>query len=568
MPLILPSRLASPHTTPISAPANNTGRPSPRIIENGGSSSPLPSPFLSAFSPHSPSLRASSRVRASSSQRASTTPVLAPSPPQPITLSFRIESPPLVLYGKPTESTGALLSGLFTLEVLEKVAFPVKTVHMAIVQEVKTIKPNSGQCPNCLNHTTELARWDVLTHPADLPKSSHVYPFSHLIPGSVPATTKNSVFSVSYHLIAVAVPDNTRHRIPDPSHPGAVYRFPNIEIKYPLNIKRSIIRGPDRNSVRVFPPTDIVAQISLPSAVFPDSAFPFELVIEGISITKEDNPHRRSRWRMRKISWRIDEEAKIKVFRCPAHLHIPLSKNGSPPRSRSTSRNPRSARSSPLVHPSTANASSSATSAMSFPSIAASNISRSNPASPGLAPNSSDSAQQLPQSQLAQSSTPQQPDEEVYYIEETRTIGAGEIKNNWKTDFSGKGKIELLTELSSALGKAGCDIDDPTFGLLTSHVLVVEMVVAEEAIMTKSKQVMPTGAARVLRMQFSLVMTERSGLGIAWDDEVPPVYADVPLSPPEYKNVAKLPAIEDVMLDSNEEYARGITARLSNLNLR
>lgn len=85
--------------------------------------------------------------------------------------------------------------------------------------------------------------------------------------------------------------------------------------------------------------------------------------------------------------------------------------------------------------------------------------------------------------------------------------------------------------------------------------------------MPKSKQVMPTGAARVLRMQFSLVMTERSGLGIAWDDEVPPVYADVPLSPPEYQNVAKLPAIEDVMLDSNEEYSSGINARLRNLNM-
>jgi hypothetical protein len=433
---------------------------------------------------------------------------------------------------------------------------------MAIIQEVKTIKPQSGQCSNCLNHTTELARWDVLTHSADLPKSSHAYPFSHLIPGSVPATTKNSVFSVSYHLIAVAVPDNTRHKIADPSHPGAAYRFPNFEIKYPLNIKRSIIRGPDRNSVRVFPPTDIVAQISLPSTVFPDSAFPFELVLEGVSVSKEDNPHRQTRWRMRKINWRIDEEAKIKGFRCPAHLHIPFSKSSSPPRSRSTSRNPRSVRSSPLVH-----ASTSASGMLSSAVMASLNIPHSTPVSPALASGSSNNTQQPPQSPQVQPLTPQQPAEEVYYIEEVRTVGAGEIKHNWKTDFSGKGKIELLAELSSALGKAGCDIDDPTFGLITKHTLVIEMVVAEEAIMTKSKQVMPTGAARVLRMQFSLVMTERSGLGIAWDDEVPPVYADVPLSPPEYKNVARLPAIEDVMLDSNEEYSSGINARLHNLNL-
>lgn len=563
MPLILPSRLNSPHTTPISGPVSSAGRPSPGIIENGRSNSPLPSPFLSAFSPNSPSLRASSRARAASFHRASTTPVLTPSPPQPVSLSFRIESPPLILYGKPTESTGALLSGLFTLEVLEKVPFPVNSVHMAIIQEVKTLKPQSNQCPNCLNHTTELARWDVLTHPADLPKSSHVYPFSHLIPGSVPATTKNSVFSVSYHLIAVAVPDNTRHKVADPNHPGATYRFPNFEIKYPLNIKRSIIRGPDRNSVRVFPPTDIVAQISLPSTVFPDSAFPFELVLEGITVQKEDNFHRLTRWRMRKINWRIDENAKIKAFRCPAHLHIPFTKSKSPSQSRTTSRNPRSARSSPLVH-----ANTSASGMFSSAVMGSLNTSHSNPASPALAPGSSSATQQPPQSPQVQPLTPQQnAAEEAFYIEEMRTIGAGEIKNNWKTDFAGKGKIELLAELSSAMGNAGCDIDDPTFGLVTKHTLVIEMVVAEEAVMPKSKQVMPTGAARVLRMQFSLVMTERSGLGIAWDDEVPPVYADVPLSPPEYQNVAKLPAIEDVMLDSNEEYSSGINARLRNLNM-
>lgn len=47
----------------------------------------------------------------------------------------------------------------------------------------------------------------------------------------------------------------------------------------------------------------------------------------------------------------------------------------------------------------------------------------------------------------------------------------------------------------------------------------------------------PTGAARVLRMQFKLPITERSGLGIAWDDEVPPTYEDVrTLSPPNYQD--------------------------------
>lgn len=41
----------------------------------------------------------------------------------------------------------------------------------------------------------------------------------------------------------------------------------------------------------------------------------------------------------------------------------------------------------------------------------------------------------------------------------------------------------------------------------------------------------------MLRMQFKLPITERSGLGIAWDDEVPPTYEDVrTLSPPNYQD--------------------------------
>ena len=47
----------------------------------------------------------------------------------------------------------------------------------------------------------------------------------------------------------------------------------------------------------------------------------------------------------------------------------------------------------------------------------------------------------------------------------------------------------------------------------------------------------PTGAARVLRMQFNLNVTERCGLGISWDEEMPPVYEDVPASPPGYTKI-------------------------------
>lgn len=481
----------------------------------------------------------------------------------PVVLSCIIESPPLVLYGKPTESTGTLLSGMFTLEVTENASFPMKSVHLAIIQEVKTTMPHSGSCDDCLNHTTELARWDVLTHLADLPKAAHEYPFSHLIPGSVPAATSNSVFSVSYKLTAVAVPDNEKHGIMDPTRPGHKMVFQNFVKNYPLNIKRSIIRGPDRNSVRVFPPTDIVAQLTLPSSVFPGSAFPLEMVLEGISVCHDENPGRQTRWRLRKINWRIDEEAKIRAFRCLAHQHVPLNKYGSRSTSRSASQSrvaggssARHGRPSPRIAPSPSGILSSAAallnssgSAPSAPTSGTASAAASVPESPALEPT------QPP---------PPPPPSEEFLIEETRAIAGGELKQGWKSDFSGKGKIELLMEVLTEASRVSVDIDDPTFGLFCAHVLVVEIVVAEEAVALKSSQVMPTGAARVLRMQFKLNMTERSGLGISWDDEVPPTYADVPLSPPTYENVAQgLPTIEDVQLGTDQEYMSGINSRLN-----
>lgn len=38
----------------------------------------------------------------------------------------------------------------------------------------------------------------------------------------------------------------------------------------------------------------------------------------------------------------------------------------------------------------------------------------------------------------------------------------------------------------------------------------------------------------MLRMQFKVILTERSGMGISWDEEMPPMYEDVPISPPGY----------------------------------
>ncbi len=121
---------------------------------------------------------------------------------------------------------------------------------------------------------------------------------------------------------------------------------------------------------------------------------------------------------------------------------------------------------------------------------------------------------------------------------ETLILGNNELKSGWKTDFDTIGG-EITAEFEASLNtktihKATCDVESPS-GIEVKHNLVLELIVAEEFCPNKNTQMItPTGAARVLRMQFALIVTERAGMGISWDEEMPPVYEDVPASPPGY----------------------------------
>lgn len=141
--------------------------------------------------------------------------------------------------------------------------------------------------------------------------------------------------------------------------------------------------------------------------------------------------------------------------------------------------------------------------------------------------------------------------------EETRSIGSEDIKSGWKTDFdTAGGSIDF--EFDAAINpsyNAICDVASPT-GFEVSHILVLEIIVAEEQTAGVGKNAaMPTGSARVLRMQFKLTVTDRAGMGISWDEEMPPMYEDVPGSPPEY---AKMDDFEgDLGSDEELERMRG-----------
>ena len=118
--------------------------------------------------------------------------------------------------------------------------------------------------------------------------------------------------------------------------------------------------------------------------------------------------------------------------------------------------------------------------------------------------------------------------------EETRTLARADMKDGWKSDFDA-GEIDMEFSVSAAASpRPLCDVESPT-GLRISHALVIELVIAEEwAKCKKPEAATPTGAARVLRATFGMIVTERAGLGVSWDEEQPPMYEDVPMSPPQY----------------------------------
>ncbi|CAA9959909.1 hypothetical protein P3342_005287 [Pyrenophora teres f. teres] len=351
-------------------------------------------------------------------------------------MNMSVESPPIVFYNSPQASTGAIFSGQLMINVHDPF-ITVEKFEMRMLAIVTTKKPVAPHCPECSTQTTEIHKWEFLTHPTSLRHGPHSFPFSHLLPGHLPATTHGSLATIDYYLSAVATTSSGK-----------------ITYKRNLDIKRAIFPGAEKHSIRIFPPTNLTASVKLPPVIHPIGDFPVEMRLSGIVQNKADS---QTRWRLRKLNWRIEETQKFISPACPKHI----SKVGGEGKG--------------VLH------------------------------------------------------------------EDVRAIANEEVKTGWKTDFE-KGEIDVEFQAACNVGmKPLCDMESPS-GMSVKHNLIIEMVVAEEwAPLKKLSQATPTGAARVLRTQFHLVLTERSGMGIAWDEEQPPLYEDVPISPPTYVDECEYP---------------------------
>jgi hypothetical protein len=222
-----------------------------------------------------------------------------------------------------------------------------------------------------------------------------------------------------------------------------------------LDLKRAIYPSEQpRNSIRIFPPTNLTANCQLPPVIHPIGETNITMRIDGV-VKRNSDTKSQTQWKLKRLTWRLDETQKAISPACAKHAaklgNVEDTKKG-------------------MAH------------------------------------------------------------------QDVRTIGTDEMKSGWKADYeTPDGQIELEFPFGiRADSRPICDMKSED-GTEVSHVLIVEMIVAEEfAPIKRPTQVTPTGAARVLRMHFNITVTERSGLGISWDEEQPPLYQNVPASPPAY----------------------------------
>ncbi|KAF2838080.1 hypothetical protein M501DRAFT_936264 [Patellaria atrata CBS 101060] len=352
-------------------------------------------------------------------------------------LDMIVESPPMLLLGTPQTSQGALFSARMRFDVLDPAGITLEKFDARLDIMVNVSKPVEKHCAECSTQVTELKKWDFLSQPLKLKHGSEnrQFPFSYLLPGHLPATTHGHLAQIEY-ILSVRATTTT----------GDIISF-----KQPIEIKRAVAPGNEKVSTRVFPPTNITAHISLDPVIHPIGDFPVTLRISGVTTKNEQS---QTRWRLRRLLWRIDEHEKMIVPACPKHS----AKLGGEHKG-------------------------------------------------------------------------------ILREEDPRPIAQEEVKTPWKSDFeAGDIHAEFHAAINTRL-KPSCNVEAEN-GLGITHTLVLELVIAEEwAPNKKPNQATPTGAARVLKTSLQLTVTERAGLGISWDEEQPPMYEDVPASPPTYNTI-------------------------------
>ncbi|KAH8669986.1 hypothetical protein BGZ61DRAFT_364075 [Ilyonectria robusta] len=372
--------------------------------------------------------------------------------PSPVSLGWSIESPPVVFHGNADESTGALVTGQMFLDVRDDLV-EIGTFTAALRLHTVQKRPFQGHCTDCSNQYTELQSWKFLALPTSLRRGRHTFPFSILLNGNLPASMDTPLVAISYEFNADALVTKSSC-----SHTGSCAP---VRFEKTMTVKRSLPEHDlPHHSVRVFPPTNIKASAHYSSIIHPTGTNKVSLRLDGL-VTRNEKAKTIDFWRLKKVTWRLEETIKTVAPACGRHSPAP-------------------------------------------------------------------NATEAEKKGLTRT--------------EVRLLGEKHLHEGWKSDFSGAdGNVEMEFEYFANQYKShtrelkyACDTKTKD-GTEVTHSLLIELVVSREyAPEGKPHMATQTGTGRILRMHYGVVMTDHAGMGVSWDNEAPPVYQDVPPSPPAY----------------------------------
>jgi hypothetical protein len=378
-------------------------------------------------------------------------------------LDWKLESPPVLFHGNTEDSTGAMVSGQLIMVVKEDIV-EVESFAANLKIHVTHKRPFQNHCHECQNQYTELKNWQLLAPGTTLTKGTHLFPFSTLLDGHLPASVSSTLMTVEYEFRADAklAPTVT---VP---HPSA------IKLTRTLPVKRSLPEPElPHHSVRLFPPTNIKTSAHYSSVIHPSGTNNVSLKLDGL-MSLNERTKTLDMWKVKRVSWKLEEVTKTTAPACEKHKF--------------------------MVAP----------------------------------PPPTEGEQQQQQDETAKKGVTRV---------ESRILGEKHLHEGWKSDFSGAdGTVDFEFEYrinprrhKPNAPKFACDLHSADLGIDITHSLLIELVVSKEyAPVGKPHMSAQTGTGRILRMHYGLVLTEHPGLGVSWDEESPPMYQDVPASPPGY----------------------------------
>ncbi|KAG9251505.1 uncharacterized protein F5Z01DRAFT_627161 [Emericellopsis atlantica] len=227
-----------------------------------------------------------------------------------LSLECELESPPIVLHGNAEDSTGALLSGQFVVDVKED-SIDLEAFGAALNLRVTHKRPFQSHCNDCASQVTEIKRWNFLAStPLKVHRGRHLFPFSMLVDGHLPASSCSSLLTVAYELKSEA--RVTPECLPAQSHN-------TVKFARPIVVKRSIRQAElPHHSVRLFPPTNIKASAHYQTTIHPTGSNNVTLKLDGL-MSLNEKTRTLDIWRLKKISWKLEEHTKTVAPACRKH---------------------------------------------------------------------------------------------------------------------------------------------------------------------------------------------------------------------------------------------------------